>query len=110
MRVSELCQGTMTFGETWGWGASKEESGRIFDTFVAAGGNIIDTANNFTKARANSTSASWSPPRERFVVASIYTLTTRRDDPNGGGNSRKNLVQSLEASLKRLRTDYLDLL
>jgi aryl-alcohol dehydrogenase-like predicted oxidoreductase len=48
LRVSELCLGTMTFGETWGWGASREECRALFDTFVAVGGNFIDTANNYT--------------------------------------------------------------
>lgn len=48
VRVSELALGTMTFGEDWGWGASREESERIFDAYVEAGGNFIDTANNYT--------------------------------------------------------------
>ncbi|HLJ67278.1 MAG TPA: aldo/keto reductase [Chloroflexota bacterium] len=110
LRVSELCLGTMTFGEDWGWGASREESAKIFDRFVEAGGNFIDTACNYT----NGTSERYvgelvAPERERFVLATKYTLTARPDDPNGGGNHRKNMVQSLEASLKRLNTDYVDL-
>lgn len=110
LRVSELCLGTMTFGEDWGWGASREESIKIFDRFVEAGGNFIDTACNYT----NGTSERYvgelvAPERERFVLATKYTLTARPDDPNGGGNHRKNMVQSLEASLKRLNTDYVDL-
>ena len=48
LRVSELCLVTMTFGEDWGWGASKEESRKIFEAFVNAGGNFIDTSNNYT--------------------------------------------------------------
>jgi aryl-alcohol dehydrogenase-like predicted oxidoreductase len=100
----------MTFGEAWGWGASQEESRRIFDTFVAAGGNFIDTANNYTDGASEQyVGECIAAERERFVVATKYTLTMRRDDPNGGGNSRKNLVQALEASLRRLRTEYVDL-
>jgi aryl-alcohol dehydrogenase-like predicted oxidoreductase len=111
LRVSELCLGTMTFGEDWGWGASKEESTRIFDRFAEAGGNFIDTACNYT----NGTSERFvgelvGPDREHFVVATKYTLTSRKDDPNAGGNHRKNLVQSLEGSLRRLNTEYVDLL
>ena len=49
LRVSELALGTMTFGPEWGWGVSKEESRRIFDAYVAAGGNFIDTANRYTE-------------------------------------------------------------
>jgi aryl-alcohol dehydrogenase-like predicted oxidoreductase len=110
LRVSEICLGTMTFGEEWGWGASKEESRRIFETFASRGGNFLDTANRYTEG----TSEKWvgeliAPERERFVLATKYTLTMRPDDPNGSGNHRKNLVQSLDASLKRLRTDYIDL-
>src|SRR5262245_27733172 len=48
LRVSELCLGTMTFGEDWGWGGSAEESRKMFDTFGAAGGNFLDTANMYT--------------------------------------------------------------
>jgi aryl-alcohol dehydrogenase-like predicted oxidoreductase len=51
--------------------------------------------------------AAWQ--RERLVIATKYTLNPRPEDPNSGGNHRKNMVQSLEASLKRLNTDYIDL-
>src|SRR5512146_2194155 len=101
----------MTFGEDWGWGASQEESQRIFELFVEAGGNFIDTANNYTDGSSERIAGELiAPTRERYVLATKYTLTARKDDPNGGGNSRKNLVQSLEGSLRRLRTDYVDLL
>jgi aryl-alcohol dehydrogenase-like predicted oxidoreductase len=110
LRVSELCLGTMTFGEDWGWGASREESRAIFDCFVEAGGNFIDTSNNYT----NGTSERFVGElirgrRERFVVATKYTLTARPDDPNGGGNHRKNMLQAVECSLERLGTEYIDL-
>jgi aryl-alcohol dehydrogenase-like predicted oxidoreductase len=111
LRVSELALGTMTFGEAWGWGASKDESRRIFDAHVEAGGNFVDTACNYTNGESERFVGEFvSPMRERMVVATKYTLTSRRDDPNAGGNHRKNLVQTLEESLRRLRTDYVDLL
>ena len=110
LRVSELCLGTMTFGEEWGWGASKEESQKIFDAFIEAGGNFIDTANRYTEGTSEKYVGKFiAAERERIVLATKYTLFTRRDDPNASGNHRKNMVQSLEASLKRLNTDYIDL-
>ncbi|MBO9129508.1 aldo/keto reductase [Bacillus sp. 165] len=111
LRVSELALGTMTFGEDWGFGASKEESQKIFNTFTEAGGNFIDTAVNYTNGTSEAYLGEFiQSNREQYVVATKYSLTTRRHDPNGGGNHRKNLVQSVEASLKRLKTDYIDLL
>ncbi len=111
LRVSELALGTMTFGEAWGWGASMEESRAIFDAFVESGGNFVDTACNYTDGESERFVGELiREDRERFVVATKYTLTQRRDDPNAGGNQRKNLVQTLESSLRRLGTDYVDLL
>jgi aryl-alcohol dehydrogenase-like predicted oxidoreductase len=111
LRVSELCLGTMTFGEDWGFGASREESRRVFDAFVEHGGNFIDTANIYTNGTSERLVGEFvAPNRGRFVVATKYTLSTSPDDPNACGNHRKNLVQALDASLKRLGTDYIDLL
>jgi aryl-alcohol dehydrogenase-like predicted oxidoreductase len=111
LRVSELALGTMTFGETWGWGASKDESRKIFDAFAEAGGNFVDTANNYTDGTSEEYVGDFiTSDREHFVVATKYTLSTRKDDPNAGGNHRKNMVQALDASLRRLGTDYVDLL
>src|SRR5439155_18961413 len=108
--VSELCLGTMTFGTDWGWGADDDECRRIFERYAEAGGNFVDTANNYTDGSSERIVGKLvASERERFVVATKYTLTTRPDDPNAGGNHRKNLVQSLEASLGRLGTDYVDL-
>jgi len=110
LRVSELALGTMTFGEDWGWGASKEVSRKMFDAFVAAGGNFIDTSNNYTNGTAETFVGEFiASQRDYFVVATKYTLSTRRDDPNAGGNHRKNMHRAVEASLKRLKTDYIDL-
>jgi aryl-alcohol dehydrogenase-like predicted oxidoreductase len=111
LRVSEAALGTMTFGDAWGWGAAEEESRRIFDAYVEAGGNFVDTACNYTDGQSEELVGAFTEAeRERFVIATKYTLTARPDDPNAGGNHRKNLVQTLEASLRRLRTDYVDLL
>jgi aryl-alcohol dehydrogenase-like predicted oxidoreductase len=111
LRVSELALGTMTFGEAWGWGASKDECARIFETYLEAGGNFVDTACNYTDGESERILGGLVEPlREQVVLATKYTLTSRREDPNAGGNHRKNLVQTLEESLRRLRTDYVDLL
>ncbi len=113
LRVSELCLGTMTFGEDWGWGASKEASRAIFDAFVAAGGNFVDTAINYT----NSTSERFvgefiASNRDYFVVATKYTLrddNADKRDPNAGGNQRKSMMRAVETSLRNLQTDAIDL-
>ena len=111
LRVSELCLGTMTFGDDWGWGADRDESRRIFEAFVDAGGNFVDTANNYTDGTSEELVGEFAQPaRDGYVLATKYTLSIDPDDPNGGGNHRKSLVRSLDQSLRRLRTDYVDLL
>lgn len=110
LRVSELCLGTMTFGEDWGWGASRTESKKIFDAYAGAGGNFIDTANRYTEGTSEKFVGEFvASDREHFVLATKYTLFNRKDDPNASGNHKKNMVQSLEASLRRMKTDYVDL-
>ena len=75
LRVSELCLGTMTFGEDWGWGASKDESRKIFDTYAEAGGNFLDTANKYTEGSSERMVGEFvAAERERFVVATKYSL------------------------------------
>jgi aryl-alcohol dehydrogenase-like predicted oxidoreductase len=109
--VSELCLGTMTFGETWGWGAPPAECRAMLDVFVENGGNFLDTASNYTGGSSEQILGELlDGRRDQFVVATKYTLTSRPDDPNAGGNHRKNLVQTVEQSLRRLRTDRIDLL
>jgi len=111
LRVSEVALGTMTFGEAWGWGASKDECRRIFEAFAEEGGNFVDTACNYTDGQSEEIVGELvEGDRDRFVVATKYTLTARPEDPNAGGNHRKSLVRTLETSLRRLRTDYVDLL
>ncbi|NEO55902.1 MAG: aldo/keto reductase [Okeania sp. SIO3B5] len=111
LRVSELCLGTMTFGEDWGWGSSQEESQRIYQVFREAGGNFIDTANIYTNGTSEKFLGEFiADKREAVVLATKYTNGFGDNNPNGGGNQRKNMVQSVEASLKRLNTDYIDVL
>lgn len=111
LRVSELCLGTMTFGENWGWGAAWDESRAIFEAFLEAGGNFIDTSNNYTDGTSERyVGECIGTDRDRFVLATKYTLSERKGDPNAAGNHRKNLLRTVEASLQRLNTDYLDLL
>jgi aryl-alcohol dehydrogenase-like predicted oxidoreductase len=111
LRVSELCLGTMSFGGAWGFGADEKESHRILGEFADAGGNFIDTANKYHEGQSEEILGSFlGPGRDRWVVATKYTLAMRDGDPNAAGNSRKNLRRSVDASLRRLRTDYLDLL
>jgi len=110
LRVSELALGTMTFGPEWGWGASKEESRKIFDAFAEAGGNFLDTANRYTEGTSERYVGEFvRVDRDHFVVATKYTLFDRHGDPNAAGNHRKNMVRSLEASLDRLGLDFVDL-
>jgi aryl-alcohol dehydrogenase-like predicted oxidoreductase len=111
LRVSELSLGAMTVGDDWGWGAAKETSARILDAYADAGGNFIDTANNYTDGSSETILGELlDGRRDRFVLASKYTCATREGDVNAAGNHRKNLVRSVEESLGRLRTDHLDIL
>ena len=114
LRVSELCLGAMTFGQDWGSmlvGAPKESAKKIFDSFVDIGGNFIDTANVYQNGTSEKYVGEFiAANREKFVLATKYTISTDPDDPNASGSHRKNLVQSVNASLKRLNTSYIDLL
>ena len=110
LRVSEFCLGTMTFGEDWGWGSSKDEAKKIYDAFREAGGNFIDTANIYTNGTSESFLGEFfKGHRESVVLATKFTNAAAGTDPNAAGNHRKNMVQAVEASLKRLQTDYIDL-
>ena len=110
LRVSELSLGTMTFGEEWGWGAGKEESRRIYDAYREAGGKFIDTANVYTGGTSERMLGEFlQGHREQMVVATKYTNAMTTGDANAGGNQRKNMMQAVEGSLQRLKTDYIDL-
>ncbi|WP_262918508.1 aldo/keto reductase [Telluribacter sp. SYSU D00476] len=111
LKVSELCLGTMTFGTEWGWGADQEESLKMFEAFGNAGGNFIDTANFYTGGTSERFLGDFiEADRDHWVLATKYTLKDRNNDLNFAGNHRKNLVRSVQESLKRLKTSYLDLL
>jgi aryl-alcohol dehydrogenase-like predicted oxidoreductase len=101
----------MTFGSDQEWCADKAESRAMFDAFVEAGGNFIDTADIYTQGESEKLVGKFiASDRERFVLATKYTNAfPGAEDPNAAGNHRKNLVQSLDASLKRLKVDYIDL-
>ena len=112
LRVSPLCLGTMTFGTGPGaWGSSDEEAAAMVDMFIDRGGNFIDTADFYGQMGQSEVLLGrlLGERRERMVVSTKYSLTTRPGDPNASGNHRKNMVRSVEASLKRLGTDYIDL-
>jgi aryl-alcohol dehydrogenase-like predicted oxidoreductase len=111
LRVAEAFLGAMTFGEQGGVGAPREECQRILDAYADAGGNVIDTAINYRGGASEEIVGELLVGRrDSFVVASKYTVSRDRDDPNGAGNHRKNLRLSLDVSLRRLGTDYLDVL
>lgn len=111
IRVSELCLGTMSFGEAWGFGADEKESHRIIEAYADAGGNFIDTANKYHEGQSEEIVGEFlDRDRDHWVVATKYTLAMRDGDPNAAGNSRKNLRRSVEGSLRRLGTDHLDVL
>jgi aryl-alcohol dehydrogenase-like predicted oxidoreductase len=112
LRVSPLCLGTMTFGLSQGsWGSSDAEAEQMFRLYAERGGNFIDTANFYGGGGSEKVVAKLvAGQRDRFVIATKYSLTMQPGDPNASGNHRKNMQRSVEASLKRLQTDYIDLL
>ena len=113
LRVSEVCLGTMSFGERWGFGATEAVSHQILDRFVAAGGNFVDTANMYHGGQTESFLGRWwrdePSRRHRMVVASKCTLATDHSDVNSAGAHGKNLIRAVDDSLRRLQTDHLDL-
>ena len=110
VRISEMALGTMTFGEDWGWGAPPEVSARILDLFADAGGNVIDTADVYTNGSSETILGELlKGRRDRFVLGTKFTNQTDPGDPNSAGNHRKKIVTSIEASLRRLQTDHIDL-
>ena len=111
LRVSPLSLGTMTFGAGGAWGSDDAEAARMVDHYVDRGGNFIDTANYYGNMGGSERLLGeiLGDRRERLVLSTKYSLTTRPADPNAGGNQRKSMVRSVEDSLKRLKTDYIDL-
>lgn len=112
LKVSELCLGTMGFGTETGWGADKETSFRIMESFANAGGNFLDTANRYQNGTSEKIIGEFVSQRDRdfFVIATKYSLYDNLTNPNASGNNRKNMMRSVDASLKRLNTGFIDLL
>lgn len=112
LRVSPLCLGTMTFGTEWGWGNPEATAREVFERYLEVGGNFVDTADMYTNGQSESLIGKFlkeSGNRDRVVLATKYTFSGAANDPNAGGNGRKNLYRALEGSLRRLQTDYVDL-
>ena len=110
--VSPLCLGTMTFGTEWGWGAEESVSRQLLDRYLEAGGNFIDTADGYTGGKSEEMLGKFIAEgnlRDRIVLATKFTFSADPANPNAGGNGRKNLNRAVEGSLRRLRTDYIDL-
>lgn len=112
LKVSELCLGTMGFGTENGWGADEETSFQILETFANAGGNFLDTANRYKEGTSETIIGQFIQTRDRdyFVLATKYSLYDNLTNPNASGNSRKNMMRSVENSLRRLQTDFVDVL
>ena len=110
LRVSEICLGTMSFGQDWPFGADERTSHQILDAYADAGGNFLDTANKYHNGETEEYLGRWlKGRRDRMVVATKYSLAMDHSDPNAAGNHRKNMMQAVEGSLKRLQTDTIDL-
>jgi len=110
LKVSELCLGTMGFGTENGWGADKQTSFEIMEAYANAGGNFLDTANIYKLGSSEKIIGEFigSRDRDQFVIATKYSLADNKTNPNASGNNRKNMMRSVEASLKRLQTDFID--
>jgi aryl-alcohol dehydrogenase-like predicted oxidoreductase len=112
LRVSPLCLGTMTFGTEWGWGSEEKTAREVFDSYLAVGGNFLDTADAYTSGHSEELVGKFIAERglrDRVVLATKFTFNAEPGNPNAGGNGRKNIYRALEGSLRRLQTDYLDL-
>ena len=110
LRVSEASLGTMTFGDEWGWGSPKAEAQKVYEIYREAGGNFIDTANFYTNGTSERFLGEFiRGDRQSVVLATKYSNAAPGNDPNAAGNHRKSMMQAVEASLKRLQTDYIDL-
>ncbi|WP_224363605.1 aldo/keto reductase [Hyalangium versicolor] len=115
LRVSPLALGTLTFGTDGArgsWGTNKETSRAVFDRYLAAGGNFIDTAELYTHGTSEAMLGEFiseARARDRVVLTTKFAYSLEPGNPNASGNGRKNMIRAVEASLRRLRTDYIDL-
>lgn len=112
LKVSPLCLGTMTFGTEWGWGSEENVARAIFDRYLQAGGNFVDTADMYTMGKSEEMIGRFlkdTNSRDSVVLATKFTFNGQPGNPNSGGNGRKNIYRAIEASLRRLQTDFVDL-
>jgi aryl-alcohol dehydrogenase-like predicted oxidoreductase len=111
LRISRLALGTMTFGQM-GWGCDREVAGALFDQYLEAGGNFVDTADRYADGAAEEIIGEFVAERrirDYIVLATKFSLGSVQGNPNSGGNGRKSMMRALEGSLRRLGTDYVDL-
>ena len=112
LRVSPYSLGTMTFGTEWGWGSEESDARAVFNGYIDAGGNFLDTADGYTMGKSEQLVGKFIAERnlrDRVVLATKFTFNADPSNPNAGGNGRKNIYRALEGSLRRLQTDYIDL-
>lgn len=112
LRVSPFCLGTMTFGQEWSIGVGADESARVLDAYLERGGNFVDTANIYNKGHSEKILGdhlSANGKRGRVVLATKFCGGMDTTDPNSGGAGRKAIMAACEQSLRRLKTDYIDL-
>ena len=103
LRVSPLCLGAMTFGTEWGWGADETVSRSIFDRYVDAGGNFVDTADGYQRGQSEQMCGKFINERklrDQIVLATKFTFNGSPGNPNSGGNGRKNIYRAIDASLR----------
>jgi aryl-alcohol dehydrogenase-like predicted oxidoreductase len=102
----------MTFGTQWGWGSEENTARTIFDRYLEAGGNFLDTADGYTNGQSEEMVGKFIGERgvrDQVVLATKFTFNALQGNPNTGGNGRKNIYRALDASLRRLKTDFIDL-
>jgi len=114
LKVSPIAYGAGTFGDAWGeaWSSGKEQAESIFQHYINAGGNFFDTSDIYQAGQSEQWLGEFmqnAKNRDRLVVSTKGTQNQFENDPNGGGNGRKHIIKAVEASLKRLKTDYIDL-
>lgn len=112
LKVSELCLGTMGFGTATPWGVDEKASFEIMEAFGNAGGNFLDTANRYQDGMSEEIVGAFMNQRDRdyWVLATKYSLYDNQKNPNASGNNRKNMMRSVEQSLQRMHTDFIDVL